>query len=82
MDILIGRVTGEKPTPGETFGSRGHHVILAWEGLIPDHWDQEGNADFPGLLPWVFYLRDGSKLCPPVWCLTGRPTNPATFHSS
>ena len=47
-DILIGQIIGEKPTPGETFGGRGHGVILAWEGLTPNCQDQEGGTDFLG----------------------------------
>ena len=64
---MIGRIIGEKPAPGETFGGRGHGVILAWKGLTPNCQDQEGSMDFLGQLPQVLYVGDGSELCPPVW---------------
>ena len=47
-NVLIGQIIMEKPTPGETFGGRGHGVILAWEVLTRNHQDQEGGMDFLG----------------------------------
>ena len=79
MDVLISRVIGEEPTPGKTFGSRGHGIVLILEGLTPNHWDQEGSANLLGQPPPdLQHLGWQLALPPPVRCAqkVGPPSQP------
>ena len=69
FNILIGWVVGEKHIPAETFGGRGHSVLLAWDGLTSNCQDWKRGTDFPGQSLWVLHIGDGGEFHPPVWCV-------------